>query len=209
MTPPHGHHPIMLARHGQTAWSHDGRYQGQSDPPLSAAGMLDAEALAASLRRVSLGVIVSSPLQRARQTAAILVRMLGLTEAEIDPDLTEISYGAWEGLTQPVVKRYWPDLLRAWKRAPETVHFPGGEALSDVQSRIRRCLPIYTARAARTPVLLITHSIWIRLALIESRGLPPSDFRSLPIPTGSLHALRTGFVHPCPQPKEQISCVSQ
>ena len=208
MTPNPAHHPIMLVRHGQTDWSRDGRYQGQSDPPLSAAGIREAERLAETLGVAKIGVIVSSPLRRARQTAAILMKRLGMAGIQVDPDLNEISFGAWEGLTQSEVKQIWPALMRAWKRVPESVRFPGGETLDDVRVRLRRCLAAYGMRAAQTPVLLVTHATWIKLALLEHGAAGPFNFRQIQIATGSVHSLTIHPVPMSPQTMEHLSCVS-
>lgn len=193
---------IFLARHGQTDWSRDGRYQGRSDPNLCPEGITESLHLAEILRDAGIRTIIASPLQRARQTAAIVAAALGLASPAVDPDLVEIAYGAWEGLTQAEVKRRWPALLRSWKRAPETVRFPGGETLDEARSRVRGCLAACKVYAAATPLLLVTHAAWIRLALIETRGLPLAEFRRIGVNTGSIHRIFPDPLHPLTQTSE-------
>ena len=203
------HQRIFVARHGQTEWSHDGRYQGRSDPPLSPEGIVESQRLAETLRGMRIGAIITSPLQRARQTAAIIVNLLELDPAAIDPNLAEISYGAWEGLTQSEVKSRWPELLRRWKRTPETVRFPGGETLDEARSRVCACLTARRQHTGSMPILLVTHAAWIRLALIEAFGLSLADFRHITIETGSVHQISIGLSNQFSQPTEQVSCVSR
>lgn len=200
---------LFLARHGQTFWSREGRYQGHSDPNLSPEGIIESLRLAEILRHTGIGMIISSPLRRAEQTAVIVAGVLGLDRPVINYNLIEIAYGEWEGLTQADVKRRWPELLRCWKRAPETIRFPGGETLDEARLRVRECVDAYQTRVEPLPVLLVTHASWIRLALIEARGLALADFRRITVDTGTVHELDAGFLQSFPRPTEQVSCVSQ
>ena len=90
---------LLLARHGRTEWNRSGRYQGRSDVPLSPEGRADAVALAARICAEPIGAIVTSPLQRALQTAEIVSERFGAVPFHIEPRLVEIAYGSWEGLT--------------------------------------------------------------------------------------------------------------
>ena len=189
---------LLLARHGQTLWNAAGRYQGQSDPPLSPEGEAEAAALAETLRDERLGAVLASPLRRAAATAAILARALGLPPPLTDPRLIELGYGAWEGLTQAEVKARWPALLRCWKRAPETVRFPDGEDLATVRARLDALLAARPWETAVAPggaapggaVLLVTHAGPIRLLRLAAEARPLAEFRRIETPPGSLHALR-------------------
>ena len=182
--------PLALVRHGATAWTLTGRYQGRADPPLCPQGFTEAATLAASLRDHAIGQIVTSPLQRARQTAAILAAAASLPSPAADDNLCEIGYGAWEGLTQPEIKASWPGLLRTWKHSPEAVRFPGGESLADVRQRVRAALRTWHraphVHSHAHAVVLVTHATWIKLALIETGQLAPENFRHFPVPTGTL-----------------------
>ena len=190
---------VFLARHGETAWSRDGRYQGQSDPPLSSHGISQALQLAGVMRAKNITSVVSSPLRRARHTAAIVAKALRLDPPAIDPNLIEIAYGAWEGLTQNEVKSRWPDLLRTWKRAPLTVGFPEGETLTGVQWRVQTALALRLRPEGSSPILLVGHSVWIRLALMQACGLSAEDFRRIGCDTGA--AVRLCRNHPVTLPR--------
>jgi broad specificity phosphatase PhoE len=180
--------PILyLLRHCETEWNQAKLYQGRSDPPLSASGLLQAQTLAEELAPVLSQPItlLSSPLMRARTTAAILASRAEAT-AMIDHRLTELSYGSWEGYSQQAIKLLWPDMLRQWKRTPDTVAFPGGEALRDLQARVRSFL--VDAAESDGPIFAVTHDGVIRLALLEAQGLPLSAFRTVKIDPGKLVA---------------------
>lgn len=174
---------LLLARHGETIWNQDGRYQGRSDPPLSARGEMQAQALAKRFAATDEISIVASPLMRAQATAQIIAARLGLPVAT-DHRLTELAYGKWEGLQQAEIKQRWPELLRLWKRTPDQVAFPGGESLSDMQHRVRSFLG-HTAEQSGT-ILAITHDGVARLAVLEARGEPLSAFRDVHIENASL-----------------------
>ena len=185
---------LLLVRHGRTAWNEAGRYQGQSDPPLAPEGEAEAAALAGTLRGERVGCVLASPLRRAAATAAILARTLSLPPPVTDPRLTELGYGAWEGLTQAEVKARWPALLRCWKRTPETVRFPDGEDLATVRARLDALLaarPWEAAGAADAgAVLLVTHAGPIRLLRLAAEARPLAEFRRIEAPPASLHALQ-------------------
>lgn len=177
---------LLLIRHGETAWNRDGRYQGQSDPPLSAHGKLQAHALAKRLATTERTRIIASPLIRAQATAHIIAARLALS-VDTDPRLTELAYGQWEGLQQAEVKQKWPELLRLWKRAPDQVTFPGGESLSNMQHRVQSFLG--DAAAQSGTLLAITHVGVARLAVLAAQRKPLCAFREIHIENASLTTL--------------------
>lgn len=107
---------ILIARHGQSEWNALGRWQGQADPPLSDLGRLQASSAARQL--VSVEAIISSPLQRAHETAGILAERLGITSIHIDDDLRERAVGEWSGLTNEEIEQQWPGYLDQGHRPP-------------------------------------------------------------------------------------------
>lgn len=107
---------ILVARHGQSEWNALGRWQGQADPPLSDLGRRQASAAATQLATVE--VIVSSPLQRAHETAEILAATLGIGSIHVDEDLRERAVGEWSGLTNDEIEQGWPGYLEQGHRPP-------------------------------------------------------------------------------------------
>lgn len=164
---------IILARHGETSWNAEGRYQGQTDIPLSPVGEAQAAALAQRLRGVRIDRAVASPLGRARRTAEIALgeRAAMLT---LEPALMEIGHGDWEGLLAAEIRERDGERLRAWREAPDTVLMPdGGESLQVV---LDRAWPVF-ARAcdgldAEETLLLVAHDAVNRVLLCRVLGLP-------------------------------------
>src|SRR5579872_5289116 len=126
---------LFLVRHGETTWNQEGRYQGRRDPPLSPLGKAQVAALAQHVRSERIAVVVSSPLSRAADTARACADALQIAFS-LDERLIEISHGSWEGRLRTEIERDDPKRFAQWRRAPETVIFPDGEGLADVQRRL-------------------------------------------------------------------------
>ena len=103
---------VLLARHGQTDWNAAAKIQGASDVPLNARGREQARSLAERVRRERVGAIYSSPLSRARETAEIIGKTLGVNVITA-PELTELSFGDWEGCTWEEIGERFPGALEA------------------------------------------------------------------------------------------------
>lgn len=175
---------VILARHGETSWNVEGRHQGQSfDIPLSEAGRAQAQALAARLQGEPIARAAASPLLRARQTAEIA---LGARASMLvfDPGFMEISHGEWEGRLASEIRETHPELQWAWREQPETVCFPEGESLQDVQDRawpalVRACEGL----GDEETLLLVSHDGVNRVILCRILGLPLArvwSFRQAP-----------------------------
>ncbi len=98
---------ILLARHGETDWNRDGRFQGWADPPLNARGRAQAEALADQLRHTPFDAVFSSDLRRARETAEIVAAPHEVPVVT-DQGLREIDVGSWSGLTRSEIEERFP-----------------------------------------------------------------------------------------------------
>ncbi len=136
---------LLLLRHAQSTWNAEGRWQGQSDPPLSPLGEEQVLAAAAALPR-DLEAIVSSDLERAQRTAAAAADVLGLPVA-IDARLRERFGGPLEGLTSPELAERFPEYLADRRNAPE-----GFETDDVLVARVRPALEELHGR-----VLVVTH----------------------------------------------------
>ncbi len=175
---------ILLARHGETPWNAEGRYQGQIDIPLSPIGEHQATALGTRLAQVEITRAVASPLSRARHTAELALGNARAPMLSLDADLQEIAHGEWEGLLASEINDRDPTLLRAWREAPETVLMPGGESLDQVLDRSWQGL----TRAAEglgheDTLLVVAHDAVNRVILCHILGLPLSrlwSFRQAP-----------------------------
>jgi len=99
---------LILARHGETDWNRENRFQGHADPPLNDLGREQSAALAASLAEERIARIYTSPLRRAAETAEIVAAALGLDVEHVE-GLREIDVGAWSGLTRDEIAASFPD----------------------------------------------------------------------------------------------------
>jgi uncharacterized phosphatase len=163
---------ILLARHGETEWNREGRWQGWADPPLNDLGRVQAHELADQLRATTFDAVYASDLRRAHETAVILADPHGMAVVT-DADLREIDLGAWSGLTHAEIAE----------------RFPGGER-PDGETRDQHSVRVLAAveRIARAHpgerVLVVAHGGCVRAL---QRHL--EDDVSRPIPNCSVYEL--------------------
>ena len=175
---------LLLLRHGETAWNRERRFQGWTDTPLSEAGLAQAEAAARELKEHALAAVYASPLQRARDTAALIAAPHGL-EVETDPDFKEVSFGQWEGLTVDEVRERDAALYAAWVETPHLVFPPEGESLAEARLRVLAGLERLRAGHPDAVVCLVAHGIPVRILILEALGLGLDRIWSLhSAPTG-------------------------
>jgi broad specificity phosphatase PhoE len=176
---------ILLARHGETDDNIEPiRVQGFSDTPLNDTGRRQAAELAERVAGEGIVSLWSSDLSRARETAEIVGRRIGL-EPRLDARLREASRGRWEGLRFVDIAREEPDLYAAWRRAGEAFRFPGGESLRDQLDRVSACLED-VHRTGELPALVVCHggSIRVMLCQRDPRGL--DAFHEFEVPNVAL-----------------------
>jgi len=107
---------LYLARHGETDWNAAQRFQGWSDIPLNEVGRKQAAALADRLSVQYFDVVYCSDLQRAIETAKMIVKLSDCKpNLHSDPRLREVHFGDWEGLTYDAIKEKYPEVLTAWE----------------------------------------------------------------------------------------------
>ncbi|MBV8367190.1 MAG: histidine phosphatase family protein [Candidatus Eremiobacteraeota bacterium] len=168
---------LLFVRHGESTWNIEGRFQGRQDPPLSPLGERQARAVAERLAcAVHPGAIVSSPQRRARSTAELIAARCTLPLV-LDDRLVEIAHGQWEGLLRSQVAARWPDWLDRWRDEPQTVRFPGGESVADVRARLDAFVSNVSDFAS--PLIICTHDVIIRLAVLWASGEPMERFSQL------------------------------
>jgi probable phosphoglycerate mutase len=146
----------LLLRHGQTALSIERRFAGRGDVPLTDIGLAQAAAAAARLaKRGGIDLVLTSPLSRARDTAAAVAAAAGVP-LDVDDDLAETDFGGWEGLTFGEVMARWPDEMTAWM-ADANVAPPGGESFAEVIVRVDAALDrLLTSHPGKT-VVVVSH----------------------------------------------------
>lgn len=176
---------ILLARHGETPWNKEGRYQGHTDIPLSPVGEGQASALGRRLGEVTIHRAVASPLSRARRTAELV---LGARASllKFDDGLKEISHGGWEGKLVTEIEQSHPELLKAWKTGP-AASLPAGPDAESLQHVLDRAWPALeracAGLAADETILVVAHDAVNRVILCHVLGLPMErvwSFRQAP-----------------------------
>ena len=177
---------LVLTRHGSTLRSDPEQHLGQRlDLPLSDLGRSAAVALGGRLAGLRFDRVVTSPLQRSRETAALVVPGAAV---ERDPRLIEMDYGRWEGLTYDEIEAADAEARRRWEADPARLHCPGGESGDEVAARVTSFLAdllVWSAAPpARVPedvgrrrVLLVSHSSTNRVLLCVAMGVALRDYR--------------------------------
>src|SRR5262245_48195286 len=146
---------LLLLRHGQTELSGERRYSGRGDVPLTDAGLGQAKAAATRLSRLTFAAVVSSPLGRARQTAAEVAAAADLP-VHTHEGLVETDFGAWERLTFREAAERDPDLHRRWLGDP-SVAPPAGESFNAVLARVTTARDELVERYAGETIVLVSH----------------------------------------------------
>lgn len=172
---------LLLARHGETEWSRDGRHTGRTDLPLTPRGEAQAKSLAPLVAGRAFALVLTSPLIRARRTA----ELAGLPDAEADPDLGEWDYGGYEGITTAEIRRTRPDWDLWTDGVPPGREFPG-ESPEQVGERADRVLARVTGALDEGDVMLVAHGHLLRVLTARRLGLPPAAGRLFHLETGTL-----------------------
>lgn len=177
---------LLLLRHGQTELSVGRRYSGHGDPELTALGHAQAAGAAVRLGRIAdeIAAIVSSPLRRARQTAATVAESTN-APLEVREGLIETDFGAWEGLTFDEARRRDPELHALWLGSQD-VSPPGGESFAEVSARIVAERDAILAAYAGSTVVVVSHVTPIKTLLRFALDAPPSALYRLHLDLTSL-----------------------
>ena len=176
-----------MARHGQTAYNAEGRFQGTLDVPLDEVGVAQAHALAEITRDHGIVALWTSPLPRAQQTAEVVGAALGL-QPQPDTRFAEHHTGTWTDRLKSDVETEDPATWAAYLRGGADWGFPGGEGFEAFMERVIDGLAA-VEQTGRLPALVVCHRGVIRAAQSHAhiRGL--DTFHEWPVPNGALVAL--------------------
>jgi probable phosphoglycerate mutase len=178
-------HRCVLIRHGQTEWSLTGRHTGRTDIPLLPEGEEQARALRPLMARYRFALVLTSPLQRARETCGLA----GLGEgAVVDPDLAEWDYGSYDGVTTEQIRQTRP----TWDLFADGA--PGGETAAQVGERVDRI--VARIRHADGDVACVAHSHVLRVLAARWLGLDPTRGRSFVMGPAAFSELGREREHP-------------
>ena len=164
---------LWLVRHGQTDWNLQGRWQGQANdaPGLNDTGFAQALALLDQLPDVNFSAIYSSDLLRARQTAELVAKPLGLT-ITLEPRLREINLGDWEGMLSDDIQAHYPRELEERQHDPFNTRAPKGEAPREVAERILAVVNEIALKYPNESVLLISHGLALAVIICLAEEIP-------------------------------------
>jgi len=179
---------LILVRHGQTDWNVEGRYQGQTDRPLNAAGRAQAEALARQLAPGQFAAIYSSDLLRALETAQIIATGLGLP-VQVDRRLREINLGDWEGRQVAEIAAQYQGAWADRARDPGRSRAPGGETVAEVAARLADAAAHIARRHPGGTVVVVSHGVALATLICQARQRPLAEAYSLIPDNGRTEAI--------------------
>jgi broad specificity phosphatase PhoE len=193
---------IYLARHGETVWNRDQRFQGQLDSPLTPRGLDQArrmgETLARRIRERAGWAVVASPLGRAQHTARIVAGVLGIADARIETDrrLAEVDFGSWAGLSHEEIEACSPGALDGATQYDWQFRSPDGETYEAMRERIAAWL---AETGMREKLIVVAHGVTGRILRGIYLGLSKEAGLELEAPQDAIFHLSGGAA-------ERISC---
>ena len=173
---------LLLARHGETDYNRQWRYQGRTDLGLNQAGLWQAERLRHRLDRELIDAIYTSRLKRAEDTAGIIARRRGVRVVPCK-NLAEIDFGKFEGLTYAEIVKSYPD----WEPNDFSFAAYGGESLEQLARRIRAFADELPGdNLVDADILVIAHSGSLRVLLCVLLGIGTESWRRFRLAPASL-----------------------
>jgi broad specificity phosphatase PhoE len=167
---------IFLARHGESDWNVEKRFQGHSDRPLTERGREQAHALANLVGSEKIDAVYTSPLSRARETAEIVAARAGLKAVAL-PELREVDTGSWSGLSRADVEARFPEGFTRWRSGGSG--WEDGESYEEMAERVIGALRKIAEDHPDGRVLVISHGGPIRAIHAAAEGLAIKDYRRL------------------------------
>jgi broad specificity phosphatase PhoE len=167
---------LYLARHGQSDWNAETRWQGHADRPLTELGRRQAGQLADRLADVPLAAVYSSDLERARATAEAVAGPRGLAVVPL-ADLREIDVGSWSGLTRAEAEERFPAAYLRWAEGGQG--WDDGETYEQMTDRVVRAVVGIGARHTGESVLVVAHGGPIRALHATALGIDIAAHRGL------------------------------
>jgi broad specificity phosphatase PhoE len=170
---------LLVIRHGETRWNAEGRFRGCQDIDLNARGRRQAAALARRLvSAFPIHHVYSSPLRRCLNTARPLARALGLSLV-VEPALTDLCFGEWEGMSIEEAAQRFPQEYTAWLRGDPSFRPPGGESTTDAAARLQTFIDDIVACHQGETVAVVTHEIICQIATCLFLGMPLDRLKSV------------------------------
>lgn len=177
---------VIFVRHGESVWNEARRFQGHSDPDLSARGRAQAALVAQRLCGVGpIAALYTSPLRRAAATAEAIGEALGLP-ARPEGDLREVGLGAWEGLSPAEIGERWGDAYLRWVRDPGSILPAGGEPMDRFWDRVASAVDRIRGAHPAADIVIVSHGGAIGAYLCRALGLGISSLFRFKLENASL-----------------------
>ena len=174
---------IHLVRHGQTVMNAQVRFRGRLDVPLNEVGRAEARQAARALVGSGLVSVYTSPLGRAREVAEAIAVTNRVGSVRAHPDLMNLDYGAWEGLTKDEAAHVDPEAWANYVSDPERAVCPEGEPVAEAADRVVAALRAIAREHPGQSVAAVSHGVMLRLAVLRVAGASDSDWQ-FAMPTG-------------------------
>ena len=180
---------IYLTRHGLTEWNVNRRMQGWGNGELTEKGVNDAKALGKRLANVPIDKVYSSSSKRAYETAQYIIGDREISLIQMD-DLREMNFGDWDGRIREEVEAEYPEDFKIFWETPHLYDRNSGETFEHVRKRAIRALEHIIEENKEGTVLIVTHSIFLRVLMTYIKDIPLSDvFKATPPGNTSLFKL--------------------
>jgi broad specificity phosphatase PhoE len=181
---------LWLVRHGETVGGSSTRLYGSTDLELSDLGRRQMERAREAVAGLAFDRVITSPLRRSREAAAI-VHPAPVPPAAVIAAFTEIDFGHWEGLTAGEIAAAHPLEHERWRAGDGDWGFPGGESRRGFRRRVAAAVDEHLADSGGR-ALLVLHKGVIKIILGTLLGEEPETYAARPCELGSIHALALG-----------------
>ena len=164
---------MYLFRHAQTKWNLEKRFQGQQDSPLSELGLIQSKKMAQTLETIEPDIVVTSTLNRAKETARIALEQWGKKREVYEmEELKESAFGSWEGMMIDDVMRDYPEEFNLHRKSPHLFQMDGIEGYADLQTRGIKGLKKIAEKHPGKRVVVVTHGLLLLCILAGIREIP-------------------------------------
>ncbi len=180
---------LYILRHGETQWNREEIFRGTKDIPLNEKGLNQAEMAGIFFKAIGIHCIVSSPLERALETAHAVSRATGIG-IEIMDEFTDINFGIWEGLSVEEVKKTYAHEFELWRSSPERLSIDGAETLEIVRQRVSRGFE-RLRKAGDESILIVTHRVICKVIVMYLLNIGNEHFWDMKFDPASITLLET------------------
>jgi len=175
---------FLVVRHGETTWGAEARFAGRNDVSLTSRGRRQASAVAGRIARLAPAVVLTSPLQRCRNTAQAIAAEVG-AQVLVDERLIDGLLGDWTGFRANEIEERWPQEFAAWRSDPDAQP-PGGESFTQIRQRVRPLMTDVLTTYRGHTVVLVTHAAPSKMILATALDVDSAVAYRVRVDTASL-----------------------